>query len=273
MSAGAVTAVRQTPWRGAFGGLSLLLWAISPFAILLLVWQLAVIADPGLARTTPAPLSVWREFLTTAANGILPTYIVVSLGRWAAGAAAGLIAGVVLAILLGSNRQLRILVMPVARFFSGIAELSFLPLLVLWFGFGFTAMVALIAYSVLFPVLYNTLQALESIQPSLVNAVRTLGGTGRQVLTQVRIPGAVSGIVTGFRIGAGYAFRALIAAEIFASNSGLGYMIFQSRETLNISRMFVGMAVIGFIWLFIDNFYLKPFEAATVRRWGLERAT
>jgi len=176
-----------------------------------------------------------------------------------------------LAVMLGTIPPVRRIVLPVVRFFSGIAELAFLPLLILWFGFGFAAMVALIAYTVVFPVLYNTLQALETIPRPLIDAVRTLGATRRQIIGNVMLPGAVSGIVTGFRIGAGYAFRALIAAEIFASSSGVGYMIFQSRETLNVSRMFVGMATIGAMWLAIDRFYLRPFEQATVLRWGLER--
>lgn len=245
--------------------------SLAPFVVLVGLWQFAVWwAGPDF-RALPSPAEVWSEAVLIFRNGVAPDYIVVSLGRWLVGAAAGLGAGIGLAVLLGTIRPIRLMVLPAVRFFSGIAELSFLPLMILWFGFGFTAMVALIAYTVVFPVLYNTLQSLETIPQSLIDAVRTLGGSKRQIVRNVMLPGALSGIVTGFRIGAGYAFRALIAAEIFASTSGIGYMIFQSRETLNVSRMFVGMAIIGLMWLAIDRLYLRPFERATIARWGLER--
>lgn len=259
-------------WRAvSLAPLRPVLYTIASFAVSIALWQLGVSLAGQDFQTIPSPADVWNEFLVVAANGVLVAYIVDSLGRWLAGTAIGLFTGVILAITVGTIRSVRLMLLPVVRFFSGIAELSFLPLLVLWFGFGFKAMLALIAYSVVFPVLYNTLQALETIPRSLTDAVQTLGARRAQLIRYVLLPGAVSGIVTGFRIGAGYAFRALIAAEIFASSSGLGYMIFQSRETLNVSRMFVGMTIIGLMWLSIDRFYLRPFELATTTRWGLER--
>ena len=262
---------RASGWLGAV--VRRTLTNLFPFAVLILVWGVLVEIASLPSTLLPGPIDVYNEFLYVVRAGILPDYIGVSLGRWLAGAFVGLAAGVVVALIFANSATSRSIGMPIVRFFTATAELSFLPLLILWFGVGTAALICLIAYSVAFPVVNNTLRAIEAIPATTFAAVRTLGGGPWQVVRHVMIPGSTTGVMVGFRIGAGYAFRALIAAEIFASSSGLGFMVFQSRETLNTPRMLVGMTVMGCLWLFIDRFYLRPIEAATVLRWGTERET
>jgi ABC-type nitrate/sulfonate/bicarbonate transport system permease component len=103
----------------------------------------------------------------------------------------------------------------------------------------------------------------------LVNAVRSLGGTRVQVLRHVILPSALPGIITGLRVGAGFAFRGLVFAEIVAAKTGIGYLIFEGTEGHQTARTIVGMIVIGLLWLFMDQLYLRPIERATILRWGL----
>ncbi len=120
-----------------------------------------------------------------------------------------------------------------------------------------------------FPVLYNTLLGVRTAPQILVNALRSLGATRLQVLRYAILPSALPGIITGLRVGAGFAFRGLVFAEIVAAKTGIGYLIFEGTQTQQTARTIVGMIVMGLTWLAIDLCYLRPLERATIQRWGL----
>jgi NitT/TauT family transport system permease protein/taurine transport system permease protein len=122
---------------------------------------------------------------------------------------------------------------------------------------------------VVWPVLFATMTGVRALPSVFGNAVLSLGATRLQVLRNVILPGALPYILTGFRVSAGFGFRALVLGELIAAKSGVGFLIFNSATSLRIDKSLVGMAVMGLLWLLIDNFYLKPFEDVTVRRWGL----
>lgn len=242
-----------------------------PFVVLLIVWQIAAELSGFSSFLFPRPADVWQAFVELIETGILISYTGDSVYRWALGVAAGAIIGLSAGLLFAFSRVLQAMFMPTVRFFHAIAELAFLPLLLLWFGFGFWTIIAIIVYVVAFPVLYNVMLGLERVPLVTRHAALTLGATRWQMVRDVLIPGSVPSLVAGFRIGAGYAFRALIAAEILAAGTGLGFMIFESRETQATNRTIVGMIVIGLLWLAIDRLYLRPIEIGSVERWGLTR--
>jgi NitT/TauT family transport system permease protein/taurine transport system permease protein len=105
----------------------------------------------------------------------------------------------------------------------------------------------------------------------LRNAAASLGANGWTLLTQVILPGALPNIVTGIRTGLGFAWRGLIAAEMIATNVGLGYMLFLARDFYKTEVIVLGMIIIGLIWLAIDRLILAPVERATIERWGMVR--
>jgi ABC-type uncharacterized transport system YnjBCD ATPase subunit len=94
----------------------------------------------------------------------------------------------------------------------------------------------------------------------------------RSIITEVLLPGALPNIVTGIRTGLGFAWRGLIAAEMIATNVGLGYMLFVARDFYRTEVIVLGMIVIGLLWLLIDRLLLAPLERRTIERWGLVRA-
>jgi len=106
----------------------------------------------------------------------------------------------------------------------------------------------------------------------LRHAAASLGASRWQLLTEVLLPGALPNIVTGIRTGLGFAWRGLIAAEMIATNVGLGYMLFVARDFYRTEVIVLGMIVIGVLWLLIDRLLLAPLERATIERWGLVRA-
>ena len=258
-------AVYRAFWGSLRGTFKLLL----PFVVLICIWQVAGMLSGISSYLFPRPNDVARSFWELTREGILPAYIADSMKVWLIGALSGAAVGVGCGFLLAFSRPLRLLVMPAVRFLTAIAELAWLPLIILWFQFGFTAVVFMIWYTVVFPVLYNVLTGIEAVPNVTRQAVRTLGANQRQLVREVLFPGALPSVVAGFRIGAGYAFRALIVAEAFAAGTGVGFLIFESRETGLTERTIVGMIVFGVVWLAIDRLFLRPIEMATIERWAL----
>ena len=139
----------------------------------------------------------------------------------------------------------------------------------IWWGYGYTTILISLSYVIFFPVLYNTLLGVRSVPQVYIHAAQALGANRWQVLGNVILPSALPSIITGFRVGAGFAFRGLVFAEIISAKTGIGFMIFEGTTYHETARTVVGMIVMGLAWLFINNFYLKPLERATVERWGL----
>lgn len=234
-----------------------------------MVWQVSAWLSGLSSFFYPRPTDVLAAFGTLIGTGILPQYLTDSLVRWAVGVTLGFSAAVLALVLMTISSLVRQALMPIVSFFHAIAELAWLPLFVLWFGFSFQTVVFTIGYVVFFPVLYNAIIGIRAVPPASVNAVRTLGANRRQVIWHVLLPGALPNMLTGLRIGAGYAFRALIASEIIAADSGIGFMIFQAREYQLTDRVVAGMIVMGVLWLIIEYCFLRPVEQATIERWGM----
>lgn len=245
--------------------------AMGLFSVLV-AWQVSVWIIDLPSYFYPAPKDVAVSFIDLIKKGILPSYMIDSLGRYASGVALGLSLGVGMGLLIGLSKFWSKMLGPIINFFYAIVEVAWIPLLVIWLGYGFNTILIAITYVVFFPVLYNTLTGVRTVTPVLVNAVKTLGATRVDVLIQVILPSALPNIITGFRVGAGFAFRGLIFAEMIAAGSGIGYLIFEGASTRQTDRVVVGMIVMGLMWLFLDRFLLRPIEKATVERWGLVRA-
>ena len=133
----------------------------------------------------------------------------------------------------------------------------------------FKAVTFIIFMAVFFPVVFNTLAGVRGTNQMLVWAVLTLGANRWNVLKEVVLPGALPSIVNGIRLGMGYGWRAVIAAEMIAAASGLGYMIFDARNWLDTPVVVMGMITMGLCWLSLDRMILKPIEKRTIEKWGL----
>jgi ABC-type nitrate/sulfonate/bicarbonate transport system permease component len=236
---------------------------------LLALWQSAARLS-GIPRYFfPSPADVVHAFFVLVEKGILPVYIADSLGRYLLGVGLGVAIGLALGLLIGTSAGASRLFQPILNFFYSIVEVAWIPIFVIWWGYGLKTIMVALTYVVAFPVLFNTAAAVRSTPKVLIEAVSSLGGTRLQVLRHVVFPGALPAIITGVRVGAGFAFRGLIFAEMIAAKTGIGYLILMSATNHATDRTIVGMIVIGTLWLLIDQLYLRPFERATVERWGL----
>ena len=143
------------------------------------------------------------------ANGILPAYLEDSVVRLAAGTAVGMALGIPLGLLVGMSDRAHRMLWPVLLFFQAIGDIAWLPILLIWFGFGLTTMIFVIVYTVLFPVVLNTVLGVRSVPIELHRAALSLGASKARVVWEVVLPGALPNIMTGLRNGLGFGWRAL----------------------------------------------------------------
>jgi ABC-type nitrate/sulfonate/bicarbonate transport system permease component len=236
--------------------------------LLLAAWQISVPLVGLEAWYYPSPLDVVGAFWDLLRKGILPVDIADSLRRYGAGVALGTALGIGMGLLIGLNRRIDRMLGPLINFLFAIVEVAWIPIFVIWWGYGLKTILVALTYVVFFPVLYNTILGVRMVPQVYVDAVRSLGGRRRQIITEVILPAALPNIITGFRVGAGFAFRGLVFAEVIAAKTGVGYLIFEGASHHQTDRTVAAMLVMGGMWLVIDSMYLKPFEAATVGRWG-----
>ena len=249
-------------------------WEIASTWILILAvgiaaWSLAAATLPVPDYFLPPPSTVLSAFVELMTKGMLPTYIVESLRRILLAALLGLFVGVPIGLILGISRRTADFAYPVLNFFQSVSGIAWLPLMLVWFGFGERTILIAVNYTVFFPVIFNALLGVRSVPRIYVSALRTLGASRWRIVRDVLVPGALPNIVMGMRLGLAYGWRALIAAEMLVGANGLGFMIFNAQAFHLTSRIMLGMGIIGALWVILDYFLLRPLEEATIARWGM----
>ncbi|MDR7419727.1 MAG: ABC transporter permease [Armatimonadota bacterium] len=267
--AGAVIEAPAATLRRVAGAAGSALWFIAPFATLLVVWAAVVRVYDVPVRVFPSPADVARAFGQQLDSGALGLHVWQSMRRVLVGGSLAIATSIPLGIAISTNRAVAAFFTPILRFFSVLAGIAWIPLATLWFGYGFGAITFIVFNAVFFVVVYNTILGVNRIPTVMRDAALSLGAGRWQVLTEVLLPGALPNIVTGIRTGMGFAWRGLIAAEIIATNAGLGYMVFLARDFYRTEVIVLGMILIGAIWVAIDRAVLAPLERRTVERWGL----
>ena len=239
------------------------------FLAILVIWQVASVVSGLPAILLPSPLQVLAALYELWNAGILYAYTLLSLSHYLAGVAAGAAIGLVLGLLISANRTIGDMLMPLVNFTYAIVEVAWIPVLILWWGYGTAVIVIAVAYVVASPLVHNVVTGVRAVPPIYERAVRSLGGSRWTVLREVTLPAILPAIFNGLRVGAGFGFRALIFAEMIAQSEGIGYLIFTSAASQQTARTIAGMVVMGSLWLFLDRIYLRPLERASVHRWGL----
>src|SRR3954470_2743150 len=252
--------------------LSSALWFCAPFAVLLVLWAVLVPYFDVNPRLFPYLTSVVQAGIEGIQDGTLVQHIGASLLRVAVGTVLAVLIAIPLGVAMGVSPIVSSFLTPLFRFFSVLAGIAWIPIATLWFGYGFGAITFVIFNAVFFIVAYNTLLGVSTIPMPIRHAAASLGAGRRAMLTDVVLPGAPPNLATGIRTGLGFAWRGLIAAEIIATNIGLGYMIFVARDFYRTEVIVFGMIVIGGLWLLIDRLLLAPLERATIERWGMVRS-
>jgi taurine transport system permease protein len=260
----------MTPLRHA-GQLRGLVAFLAPLALVVVVWAGTVAIFRVDPRVFPGVTEVLGAAVDSVRDGSLARHVGQSLLRVVVGTSLAIAAAIPLGVAMSVSPVVASILGPLFRFFSVLAGIAWIPIATLWFGYGFGAITFVIFNAVFFVVTYNTLLGVASIPRPLRHAAASLGAGRWPMLAEVLLPGALPNIVTGVRTGMGFAWRGLIAAEMIATNAGLGYMLFVARDFYRTEVIVFGMVVIGALWLLIDRLLLAPLERATIERWGLVR--
>src|SRR5918911_786975 len=226
------------PWRG--------LKILAPFAALVALWSGIKAGGDFPDRVLVSPAQVWQAGLDLVSRGILADYASTSLRMIGLAALISMLAGVPLGF-------------------------AWLPLAIIWFGFTHQTTLVIVIYTLIVPIVFNTMTGVRAVPENYVLALRSLGAGRLRVVTDVYLPGALPSIVVGLRLGMGYGWRALIAAEMLVRRGGLGDLIFGARTFGQIDRIIVGMIVIGTLYIVVDRLLVQPIENLTVARWGVLR--
>jgi NitT/TauT family transport system permease protein len=225
-----------------------LLYLASPIG-LLAVWEILLRLGVGDRRFVPAPSDIAVRFWELALNGELWTHTVATLWRVAAGFVIGAVPAVAIGLTMAMFRPVRIFFDPLIAALMPIPKVALMPLLLLAFGFGDASKIALVATAVFFPVIVNTYAGAANIDRIYWDVAKNYGASSWLMFTRVVLFGALPLIFAGLKIALAVAFVVLVAAEFVATKSGIGYLIWNSWELLQVDYMFVGIVVIGILGL------------------------
>lgn len=238
-------------------------------AFLVITWW-AVIRMSG-TRIFPGPWDVVLGAVALARAGVLWHHIAASLLRVAVGYFGAVAIAIPLGIAMGRHRPLYRALNPVIQMLRPISPIAWIPLAILWFGVGNASPIFLIFLSSFFPMVVGTVAGVHSVERQYTRAAENFGITGFRMLLHVLLPAAMAQIVTGMRIGLGVAWLVVVAAEMVAIDSGLGYLIIDSRNAGNRYDLVVAaMVIIGIIGFGLDHL-MRRMERLDSVKWRYAR--
>jgi ABC-type nitrate/sulfonate/bicarbonate transport system permease component len=224
--------------------------------VIVIVWQLVISIFRPHVSLLPPPLLAGHELWALVRTGELFVHTGTSLARvFSAWLITGAIA-IPLGLAMGWSRRIEGIVDPFVEIFRPISPLAWIPLAILWFGIGEGGKVFVVCVATFFPTLLSTIAGVKRIDPVLVHAGQVLGCNDRvSLFAKVILPAALPSIVVGLRIAFGTGWAAIIAAELVAARSGLGYLIANGMEILRADKVLVGMAMIGVLGVGFDALF------------------
>ena len=225
-----------------------MLYLISPVA-LIAIWQVLLMLGIGDRRFIPAPTDIARRFITLIGSGELEWHVAVTLYRVLAGFAIGAAPAVGIGLLMAMFKPVRIVFDPLIAALFPIPKIALMPLLLLAFGLGEGSKIALVAIAVFFPVVVNTYVGAANIERIYWDVAKNYGASRAVMFSRVVFFGALPMIFAGLRIALAVSFIVLVASEFVATKSGIGYLIWNSWELLQVDIMFVGIVTIGMLGL------------------------
>lgn len=250
------------------------LTAIGFFAVLIGAWHLACVARIWSPVLVPSPESVGRYLWEIIRDGSLWSSTTVTLKRLLAGYVIGLLAGVPLGLFTARIQVLRDTLGMLALGLQGLPSVCWVPLALLWFGQTESAMLFVVIMGTLWSVILATETGVRNVNPIYIRAASTMGSHGIHTWLHVMLPASLPFIVSGMKQGWAFAWRSLMAAEIYVTiltGFGLGHLLHYGRE-LNAMDQVVGiMIVIVLIGLLADKILFSPWEKFLHHRWGTDR--
>jgi ABC-type nitrate/sulfonate/bicarbonate transport system permease component len=244
---------------------------------LLLLWQIMAVAY-NLQQILPPPLVVARTIFDTLTLNYqhwlygpnIYQHLAASLVRAVSGFTIAAAFAIPLGLLVGRIRAVREFVDPVIRSLYPIPGIAWIPLAILWFGLGNTAVIFVVVIAEFFPLYFNTEAGARNINPILVDAARCFGAKRLTLFRRVILPASIPYIITGMRIALGGAWRMIVAAEMLASESGIGSVLMESRFQFRANDLLMAMILISVVGYATERLIIGTLEKKTTERWEVK---
>ncbi|MEM7587067.1 MAG: ABC transporter permease subunit [Acidobacteriota bacterium] len=248
---------------GAPGTGSSRLLSLATTVIILLTWWGVTAAGWIEPLFLPGPKAVFDRLLEVAQEGFggatLAEHTWASVSRVGLAFLLALVTAVPAGILMGMSRVARGVLDPPVEFYRPIPPLAYLPLMVIWFGIGETTKIVVITLAIFAPMALNARAGVRSVPIEQIHAAYSMGASRLQVILHVILRGAMPEILTGMRIGLGFGWTTLVAAELVAAQAGIGAMIQQASDFLVSDVVILGIVVIGVI-AYLSDLAMRTLE-------------
>jgi len=238
------------------GNLSRVLPYMFAAVAIVIVWQAVVVLTGAHIAILPSPWLTAETFAAMVLSGELFVHIGASMRRVISAWLLAASVAIPLGLAMGRIRTVERRIDPFIELFRPISPLAWIPMSILWFGIGEGGKIFILFIGTFFPTLLNTIAGVKGVDPVLIRAGQVLGCKNEAVLfRKVILPAALPSIVVGLRLSFGIGWAVIIAAELVAARSGLGFLIADGMEILRSDRVLVGMVVIALLGVVFDTVF------------------
>jgi len=221
--------------------------------LLVIVWQIVVLTGQYEAALFPAPLVVIKALAMLITDGSLYIHLKDSLFRFGIGYLLAAIPAIILGLVLGRSQKLWAIIDPVVQLLRPISPVAWSPFIVLWFGIGNLPAIVIIFIAAFFPILLSTVNGVRGVEDHYLKLAANLQFNKVHLFQKIIFPAALPSIISGLHIALGAAWIFLVAGEMVGSQTGLGYLIVDARNTLNLDIVLAGIIVIGVCGFLLDR--------------------
>jgi len=211
------------------------------------------------------PSAIGTRLLEWVLSGFVWFHLSITFQQMIAGFLVGAVTGAAVGIVFGRNELMSDIFSPYIAAVYSLPKIALAPLLILWFGIGFESKVALTAIVVFFLVFYNTYGGIRDVPVHLMNGVRVMGATERQLLFKVLLPHASAWIFTGLKVSVPYALIGSVVGEMISANRGIGFVLNMTANMFDTTGVFTALVVLMIVAFLLNQ--LVDWAEARVLRW------
>lgn len=230
---------------------------LSTIAVLVFVWFLITLGNFIPPIFLPSPLDIGKTFYSLVKEGYreisLQTHVLLSLMRVVVAFILACATGIPLGLGMAMNKTIEGIFDPIIELYRPIPPIALIPLFIIWLGIGETSKVGIIFISIFPVIVINTISGVRGIAQTKIWAAQSLGARKFKMFFHITLPGALPDILTGMRVGIGFGWTTLVASEMIAASSGIGWMALNARRFLRTDVIICGVIIMGVIGLLLDR--------------------
>lgn len=239
------------------------------YLLLIIIWEAVYRLNFWSPILFPSPITVFKTIVSGFSDHSFIVAILASMQRILISYCIALLVGVTIGLIMGRVRIIDATFGSLVVALQSIPSVVWLPLALLWFGMNEKAIIFITTLGGTWTMLINTDAGVKSVPPIILKAAKSMGAKGFKLFYNVVLPASIPYIITGMRLSWAFAWRALMAAELLSSGTGLGQILMMGRNVSDMSQVIAVMLIIGILGCLIDALVFRKLETMIRRRWGL----